>query len=566
MRRAIVLLLLAGLGAAWYLALPPRAPAQEAAASGSARELRGAIHVHTNRSDGTGTVEEVAAAAARAGLDFVILTDHGDGTRQPNRPQYRDGVLCIDAVEISTRDGHVLALGLPQAPYPLGGDARDVVEDVARLGGFAVAAHPVSNKAELDWRDWSVPVDGVEWLNGDSEWRDESTWSLAWALFTYPARRVETLASLLDRPAEALRRWDAVARDRRVVALIGSDAHARIGPRSQGDPYDTGVSLPLPGYERMFRLFSNVMPGLALGGDPAADARAVLTAIRAGRAYSRIDALGGATALTFAAVDGKAHAGAGEIVPAADGVVLRAGLDGQGAPDARIELWKDGAMVASGRGATLEQPADGPGAYRVEVFRPDAPGEPPVPWIVSNPIYVGRQPIVGRGVPAPRAVSAVMPRYTNGPAAGWTVETSPASLAALDVVGGVGGTELALRYAVGGAASSSPFAAFALEPGPQLAKADRLMFRARADRPMRLSVQLRASTGQADHRWQRSVYLDTESREIVVYFDELRAISATAPERPMLENVNTILFVLDTVNTPLGGSGRIWIDDVRYAR
>ena len=38
--------------------------------------VRGAIHVHTRRSDGTGTVDEVAGAAARAGLNFVILTDH----------------------------------------------------------------------------------------------------------------------------------------------------------------------------------------------------------------------------------------------------------------------------------------------------------------------------------------------------------------------------------------------------------------------------------------------------------------------------------------------------------
>ena len=43
-----------------------------------------------------------------------------------------------------------------------------------------------------------VPVDGLEWLNGDSQWRDESRLDLTRALFTYPFRRLETLASLLD--------------------------------------------------------------------------------------------------------------------------------------------------------------------------------------------------------------------------------------------------------------------------------------------------------------------------------------------------------------------------------
>ena len=42
--------------------------------------VRGAYHVHSSRSDGTGTVDEIAAAAARAGLQFVIITDHGNGT------------------------------------------------------------------------------------------------------------------------------------------------------------------------------------------------------------------------------------------------------------------------------------------------------------------------------------------------------------------------------------------------------------------------------------------------------------------------------------------------------
>ena len=36
------------------------------------------------RSDGHGDKPAVAAAAARAGLKFVILTDHGDGTRPPD--------------------------------------------------------------------------------------------------------------------------------------------------------------------------------------------------------------------------------------------------------------------------------------------------------------------------------------------------------------------------------------------------------------------------------------------------------------------------------------------------
>jgi hypothetical protein len=551
MTRLASLLIVAGFGTAWYLALPPRAPAPGAAAAESPRALGGAIHVHTSRSDGTGTVDDVAAAAARAGLDFVIVTDHGDGTRESVAPQYRGGVLVIDAVEISTRHGHVLALGLPQAPYPLKGEARDVVEDVARLGGFTIAAHPVSGKPELDWRDWTVPVDGVEWLNGDSEWRDESAWTLARALLTYPARPVETLSSLLDRPVETLRQWDRLTQQRPVVAVAGADAHARIGLRSLGEPYDNSSSLHMPAYDRSFSLFSNVIPDLALAGDPVADARAVLAAIRAGRLYSRVDALGHAP-LVFTRSTDKTD------------TVLR--VEVQGALDARVDLWKDGEVVASGAASGFAHTTDAPGVYRVEVSRSGAPGAPPIPWIVSNPMYVGRQAAAPPAARAPRPASAVMPRYSNGPAEGWTIEASVASAAAIDVVKGSRGTELALRYAIGGAASAGPFAAFAFTPGPDLARADRLVFTARADRPMRLSVQLREPAGETGYRWQRSVYVATEPRDVTVYFDDLRPEGATPRDLPTLASVDSVLLVVDTTNTPLGGSGRIWIDDVRYAR
>ncbi|MEP6592788.1 MAG: PHP domain-containing protein, partial [Acidobacteriota bacterium] len=111
--------------------LPPRPRAVAASDPELARRtVAGAYHVHTLRSDGSGDRAAVAAAAARAGLRFVIVTDHGDATRQPEAPAYIGGVLCLDGVEVSTTGGHYVALGLGAAPYPLGGEAAAVVEDV----------------------------------------------------------------------------------------------------------------------------------------------------------------------------------------------------------------------------------------------------------------------------------------------------------------------------------------------------------------------------------------------------------------------------------------------------
>ena len=71
-------------------------------------ELRGAYHVHTLASDGRGSVEEVAAAAKRAGLSFVITTDHNLAALPPAR--YVGGVLVVPGIEITTPMGHLTSL------------------------------------------------------------------------------------------------------------------------------------------------------------------------------------------------------------------------------------------------------------------------------------------------------------------------------------------------------------------------------------------------------------------------------------------------------------------------
>jgi hypothetical protein len=562
-KRAAIVSVLAMLAAAWYAALPAPARAPVPAPAELSAPVRGAIHIHSTQSDGTGTVEEIAAAAARAGLRFIVLTDHGDGTREPAAPRYRDGVLCIDAVEISADGGHVVALGLPRAPYPLGGEARDVLEDVARLGGFSIAAHPGSRKPELRWADWDLPFDGLEWLNGDSEWRDESPWSLLRVLFTYPARRPEALATLLDRPDDLMARWDVLAHRRRVVAVAAADAHARIGVGDLGEPYEKTASLNAPSYEAVFRTFSVALPHVVLTGHADADGRAVVDAIRGGRVYSVVDAVGGAAAMSFTATSGEGRAVAGDDLDVAGPVTLR--VDVQAPPEARIDLLRDGRRVASGSGASLQHVGSEAAVYRVEVSLPGSPGQPPVPWIVSNPIYVGLDRQASPSHPRPPAV-AFAAQYDNGPATGWAVEASDAARGAVDMVPAVGGTQLTFRYALGGTAAASPFAALVMPAGPALRDHDRLMFTARADRPMRLSVQLRAPSREAGERWHRAVFLDSTPREITIYFDDLRPRGATNTPRPVLADVESVLFVVDTVNTALGASGQMWLDAVRYGR
>ncbi len=345
--------------------------------------------MHSARSDGTGTLDEIAAAAAAAGLHFVILTDHGDGTRSPDPPRYRSGVLCIDGVEISTDGGHYAVVGLETAPFPLAGDARDVVEDVTRLGGFGFAAHPGSPKPELQWRDWQAPVDGIEWLNADSEWRDEVWGSLGRVLFAYPRRPVETLAALLDRPAAVLQQWSTATAKRRVPAMAAADAHARVGFGPAADPYEDRIVARVPPYQVSFEAFMNhVVLDAPLTGDATRDAAAIVSGIREGRMFSSIDGHARFSAFEARAWNGGAIVRIGEYLDPMGPVTLEARIAAP--PGTTLAVLRNGTVLYETQSDSLKlDVGNETGAYHFEAYLAARDRRTDVPWLLTNPIYVG---------------------------------------------------------------------------------------------------------------------------------------------------------------------------------
>lgn len=560
--------------AAVYLIFPPRAlplPSDGRPAG----DVRGVVHIHTRRSDGGGTVDDVARAASRAGLGFVVLSDHGDGTRRPDPPAYLYGVLVIDAVEVTTFDGHVLALGIGQAPYRLGGRGADVVEDINRLGGFAVAAHVDSPKGSLRWRAWDAALTGFEWMNGDSEWRDESRAALLALLLPYPFRAPEALARVLDRPETTLSRWDELLRTRRLITIAAADAHARVGGSDEDDPrWWRRLSLPIPGYQSLFQTFSTVVTGVQMTGEAGTDAAAVLAAIRAGHSYTMVDALASNGWLRVRASRSAGVAGPGDDLPLVgeSTAPVRFEIALPASAGARVRLLRDGTLVHESAGATaqVDVPAV-PAAYRVEVLRTDAPGAPPVPWIVSNPIFIGRDSEWGRPVAVP-AEPLAESRADGTDAAvhvasmeAWAVEQSPRSQAAIEVVRRGRFDAALFRFALSGTESSAPFAAAAL-PLAGLRDADTIALRCRADRPLRVSVELRGPAGGREGRWRRSVYLDETAREFRIPVTSLMPAGAGDQDAPDAPSVRSLLIVVDGVNAAPGQAGQIWIEAASLTR
>jgi len=524
--------------------------------------VAGVLHIHTNRSDGSGSPQDAAAAASRAGLKFIVLTDHGDATRTPDPPSYYGDVLTLDGVEISTAGGHYLAIGLPAAPYPLGGEPRDVVEDVARLGGFGVAAHPDSPKQELQWQGWSTPFDGIEVVNADTSWRVHATGGLRAklrlleALSGYPFRPAEAIARLLSDSSRVLARWETLTRVRRVVAVAGTDAHAQIGP------------VPIPSYESAFRMLSvRVKPEGQLSGNAARDAAAILRGLRAGHVYTAADGFAGPPLFEFSAVNSAGSAGQGDELLASGPVTLR--VQSNAPPTFTTTVWRGDQILETDRhdGSLTVTAPEAPAVYRVEIHASDRRDRPL--WIASNPIYVrgSMNASAAPGLAHPLAVETE-PLFTGRNASAWRLERAASSTGEMHVVSSEEGKgELHVRYRLASDHSQDGRLALLVSFPRPLASYDRTAFSVRADRPMRISVQLRTEkAGVAEERWQRSVYADTTRRTRTLFFDDFVPMGESRHARPPLADMPYVMFVVDAASAGLGVSGEFWISDVSVQR
>ncbi len=103
------------------------------------------LHIHTVHSyDGTSSVSAVLKQASDyADLDVIAITDHdtmaGVQEALDLAPAY--GIEVIPGCEISSRDGHLLALFIEQ-PVPAGLSLVETVRLVGKQGGLCIAAHP----------------------------------------------------------------------------------------------------------------------------------------------------------------------------------------------------------------------------------------------------------------------------------------------------------------------------------------------------------------------------------------------------------------------------------------
>ncbi|MCF3131049.1 CehA/McbA family metallohydrolase [Streptomyces olivochromogenes] len=319
---------------------------------------RGDCHLHSWHSDGRRTPDAIAALARAAGLDFLNTSEHNTHASHAHwAAAAGEDLLILLGEEVTTRNGHVLALGTAPGTFvDWRYRARDnrfgrFARQIHRAGGLVVPAHPYATCVGCGWRFGFAEADAVEVWNGPFTPDDEV------ALAAWDARLVAAVHAAGRTP------W--------LPAMGNSDAHR--DPDVVGHPQT-----------------------VVLADDLTKEA--ILDGIRAGRSYvaeSRKVEL----AFTARADDGRTADIGGRLETESDTpVTVR--LEVSGAPRCTVRLVTDQGTLLTGEplpvtgtGVVEWRTTPAYAAYvRAELRHETAAGPVPgVPAALTNPIFLGRR-------------------------------------------------------------------------------------------------------------------------------------------------------------------------------
>ena len=341
----------------------------------------GNIHIHSRYSDGSGSIDDIAGAAAQAGLQYVVITDHRT-LQGLTEEGFRHGVLVLVGCELNRDKNHYLAMRVDRSVGVHDDDPQKTIDAVRNQGGFGFLAHPFEKGSPLveggkayPWTDWSVTgFTGLEIWNYCSEWRGRAVSALT-AMYWFFFNRA---APVGRPPAEALQAWDACSSQRRTVGIGGTDAHAAL--ISRRFPY-----IKIFPYRFLFRTINTYLQlRRPLSGCYKEAKAQVYSALQDGRCYVSFDLLHGGRGFAYSALLPDREAYMGEEVGFVPGISLRIKSP---ARRSLLRIMKNGKLVCLTRQQNLVFKVLEKGIYRVEVYYRSLWG-PPRPWIYSNPIYI----------------------------------------------------------------------------------------------------------------------------------------------------------------------------------
>jgi hypothetical protein len=247
-------------------------------------------------------------------------------------------ITLIPGVEWTHYRGHANFLGVERpydGPFYTNTDEAQqaIFQSARQRGALIVINHPFEDCCPFEFDLAQTPFDAVEIWNG-------------------PMR---------ESNLKAIGMWhQMLAAGRKVPAVGGSDYHR----------------------DRLFQILGGPTMGVYAGSDAPAD---ILAALRAGHSFITFSHEG--PTVDLAAGECKL----GDTVEWETGLTLQISAKGLKTGDVVRMVGADATadlLQAGADGdAALSAPVPGPGFARVEIYRTFLPGVPPLPALISNPIY-----------------------------------------------------------------------------------------------------------------------------------------------------------------------------------
>ena len=122
------------------------------------------LHVHTSRStDAFTPPEQLRTICRERGLDGLAITDHNVLAQDLD-----DELVILPGIEISSRDGHIIGLGLSDA-IPRGLSADETIRKIREQNGASIIPHPYDLfRSSVRPHLLTVRPDAIEVINSSS--------------------------------------------------------------------------------------------------------------------------------------------------------------------------------------------------------------------------------------------------------------------------------------------------------------------------------------------------------------------------------------------------------------
>ena len=346
-------------------------------------DYKGSIHVHSIYSaDARGTIEKIMEDARKAGIDFVILSDHNTlNPLKDKKEGYYNNVLMLVGVEVSSKIGHYLVYSSSKdfINYEINNSLHLYKENNLKEH-FTVFCHPFHKRIPI--KDWSYKgFDALEIFNMRSERENDSVYELITALFGALVFS-NPLNNLIDYPEKSIEKWSELLKERRIFQIGVSDAHSNTKVARK-------FKIPIPSYETVLKsVKTHILTKEKMLGFIDRDRAIVFDCLERGSCYTELGNFFEPAGFMFTAGNSEKEVLMGGEV---DGTVTFA-VDIPDNVDCEIVLHNTDRIVHATNNEPMQYTTSEPGAYWVEVFliRKELPflKKARKPWIISNPIFL----------------------------------------------------------------------------------------------------------------------------------------------------------------------------------